>query len=92
MRTARHRLVTPRFRRVQFFDQGKQALFGAVDVGAEGNDFGTQGFGAHGLGFDTVWMNSIAKSANKFNSQRRNRGAIGPRCDDATNVMRRGVR
>jgi hypothetical protein len=49
MRAGRHRFVAPRFRGIQFFDQGEKAVFGAMDVGAQRHDFCTQGFGAHGL-------------------------------------------
>jgi len=48
MRAAGHRLVAPRFHRVQFFDERKETIFGAMDVGAQRDDFATQRFRAHG--------------------------------------------
>ena len=52
MGAARHRFVAPGFRGVQSLDQGKKAVFGAMDVGAQRHDFGTQGLGAHR--FDSI--------------------------------------
>ena len=79
MRAARHRFVTPRFRRVQLFDQHQKAVFSAMNVGAQRNDFGLNRLDTHGGIRTTGFVYSISKPPSIHNPNSQTKGNISRR-------------